>query len=506
MSSFVLAVDISRQGTKAALYDKDLQQVAAEFEEANLLTPAPGEAYQEPDDIMGSVKRTIERVLSDTNAKGSDIAAIAVSGQMGGIIGVKPDGSAVTCYDSWLDTRCGRYADEMREKAGKKITEITGSPVLYTHGPRILWWMHQKPEVYKDVAKFVTLYTYAVMQMCGLKADDAYLDYTCIQYSGFGDNKNKVWSDELLEMFDVSKDKLPKIVAPTDVVGKISKEFADATGLAEGTPVIAGMGGTAATLFGAGMTEPGQVHDFAGTANVLAGVLKEYQPDTQTETFVQMRSPIDGTWFPLVYIAGGGLALRWYRDTFTGTPPDEYEALEKEAADVPVGSAGVMFFPMFSGQGLAHGQGVRACFTGLDWNDSRAHLYRAIMEGVAFEYCLDLCIMRNTYPDLAISSLKADEGAADSPLFNQIKADVLGMPVETYELVDSALLGDAALALVAAGDCDDPAKCVKPPTDAIGSFQPDAEKSKEYGSCCRAFCSMMDALKTVYRAQDVAES
>lgn len=506
MSSFVLAIDISSQGTKAALYDKTLQQVANAFEEAAILSPEPGTAIQEPDDVMGSVRRTIENVLSDAQAKGSDIAAVAVSGQMGGVIGVQPDGSASTYYDSWLDTRCGKYAAEMREKAGKRILEITGSPVLYTHGPRILWWMHEKPEDFQKTAKFVTLYTYAVMQMCGLKADDAYLDYTCIQFSGFGDNEKKTWSDELLNMFDVPKDKMPKIVAPEDVMGKISAEFAKETGLAEGTPVVAGMGGTAATLFGTGMTSVGTVHDFAGTANVLAGVLDEYRPDVDTETVVQMRSPIDGQWFPVVYVAGGGLALRWYRDTFTGTPIAEYKTLEDEAANVPIGCDGVMFFPMFTGEALAHGSGVKACFTGLNWDDSRAHLYRAIMEGVAFEYCRDLCIMRHMYPELDYSVLKADEGAADSDLFNQIKADVTGAKVETYELADRALAADAALAAQAAGFCDDTAGCMKPPTQIIGTFTPNEESNKAYGPRCKAFCSMLDALKTVYRAQDLAES
>lgn len=506
MSSFVLAVDISKQGTKAALYDKDLQSVASAFEEAAILSPEPGTAIQEPDDVMGSVKRTIENVLSDAQAKGSDIAAVAVSGQMGGVIGVKPDGSASTYYDSWLDTRCGKYASEMREKAGKRITQITGSPVLYTHGPRILWWMHEKPDVFKETAKFVTLYTYAVMQMCGLKADDAYLDYTCIEYSGFGDNEKKEWSTELLEMFDVPAEKMPKIVAPQDVVGKVSKQFAGETGLAEGTPVIAGMGGTAATLFGTGLAKPGAVHDLAGTANVLAGALGAYRPDVDTETFVQMRSPIDGVWYPIVYIAGGGLALRWYRDTLTGTPTEEYKALEKEAEDVPVGSGGVMFFPMFSGLDLAHGQDVKACFTGLNWNDSVAHLYRAIIEGVAFEYARDLCVMRSLYPELDCSILVADDGAADSDLFNQIKADVNNCKVETYELSDRALLGDAVLALEAAGLCDSAQGCIEAPSDPIRSFTPDAKTAAEYKPRCKAFCSMFDVLKTVYRAQTLGES
>lgn len=505
MSSYILAVDSAAQGTKAALYDKDLQQIAAEFEEANLISPEPGCVSQETEDVMGAVRRTIQRVLSDSNAKGSDIAAILVSGQMGGVIGVASDGTAVTPYDSWYDTRCGQYADEMREKAGKRITEITGSPVLYTHGPKILWWKNERPDEYAKIAKFVTLHTYINMQMCGLKADDAYLDYTCIQYTGFGDNLKKEWSDELLDMFGVSKDKLPRILAPADTVGKVTGEFAASCGLAEGTPVLAGMGGAAATLFGSGMTTPGKIRDFAGTANVLAGVLKEYKPDTCCEMFIQMRSPIDGTWFPLVYIAGGALALRWYMETFTGTPDSGYEELEKEAADVPAGCDGVMFFPIFSGLDLAHGQDIKACFTGLNWSDSRAHLYRAVMEGAAYEYGRDICMMKHAYPELDYTALESAEGAAQSNLYNQIKADVLGMTVETNALSDRALRGDAAIAVCAAGMADDPAALVaaaepKP----ISTFAPNEKNRETYGECCKAFCHMLDALKTVYRAQAVA--
>lgn len=505
MSSFLLAVDSSSQGTKAALYDKNLNQVASEFEEANIMTPEPGVAFQEAEDITGAVKRTIQRLMDDTDAKPDDISLIVVSGQMGGVIGVKENGSAATYYDSWYDTRCGKYADEMREKAGKCITEITGAPVLYTHGPKILWWKNEKPDIYADISKFVTLHAYITMQMCGLSAKDAYLDYTCIQYSGFGDNLNKTWSDKLLEMFDVSKDKLPDIVAPTDVIGKTTAAFAESCGLAQGIPVIAGMGGTAAAMFGSGMTEPGKVHDWAGTANVLAGVINEYRPDTESETIIQMRSPIDGTWFPMIYIAGGGLALRWYKETLTGFPAAQYGELEKEAQDVPAGSLGVMFFPMFSGLDVAHGQDVKACFTGLDWTDSRAHLYRAVMEGVAYEYCQDMEKMRRLLPELDYSTLISDEGAARSNLYNQIKADALGMTVKTMERVDSALRGDAAIARQAAGMCDDAAECLNDIAEVVGTFTPDSKNEEVYREGAKAYARMLPVLQTVYRAQAIQE-
>ena len=174
----------------------------------------------------------------------------------------------------------------------------------------------------------------------------------CI-FSCLADNAGKRWSDELLETFDIDKSKMPRIVSPFEVVGRVTKDFAAISGLVEGIPVVAGCGDTAASTFGSGMFDRGQILDCAGTASVLCSVVDSFVPDVENETLTMMRSPVDGLFLPLAYISGGGMCVRWFRDTLSGKPAASYDVLEKEAGPVEPGSEGLYFIPHFSGKSAA---------------------------------------------------------------------------------------------------------------------------------------------------------
>ena len=386
MKNYVIALDIGTQGTKCALFDSEMNLIADAFEASRLVTPKPGMVYQEPDDIYGSCIRTIKTVMEKTNVRPETIAGIGCDGQMAGIIGVDATGEASTYYDSWLDTRCGKYVEQMKSRAGKRIMEITGAPVSFTHGPKILWWKNEQPETYRKTCKFVLPHNYVIGKMCGIKGEDAVFDYTCIHFSGFGDNLRGEWSKELLNTFQVDIGKLGRIVFPFDIVGTTTKKLAEECGLMEGIPVVAGAGDTSASTFGAGMLHQGVLLDCAGTSSSLCCVVDEFRPDTENETMIQMPLPIHGLWAPLAYMNGAGLCIRWFRDELTGKPNASYDELMEEAKNVPVGSDGILFVPHFSGRVLPNNPYVKGSFIGLDWKHGRGHFYRAIMEGIAYEY------------------------------------------------------------------------------------------------------------------------
>ncbi|MEG2022344.1 MAG: FGGY-family carbohydrate kinase, partial [Oscillospiraceae bacterium] len=219
----------------------------------------------------------------------------------------------------------------------------------------------------------------------------------------------------------------------------------------EGIPVAAGAGDTAAGTFGSGMFESNLTMDIAGTASVMCCSANSYSPDTTFSTLNLMRSPVDGIWLPLAYINGGGMCIKWLRDNFTGTPHIDYNSLEHEAALVPAGSEGVLFCPHFSGRVLPANAKMKGCFLGLDFKHTRAHLFRAVMEAIAFEYRYYLSVMKQCYPDAEFESMLCTGGGANSDLFNQIKADILGLTLTTFETADTALLGSAVIAAVGAG-------------------------------------------------------
>jgi xylulokinase len=501
MAGYLIGVDIGTQGTKAVLFDTKMNAVATAFEESKLISPKPGVVWQEADDIFFSVSRTIHQLMSDSGISPKEVLSIGIDSQMAGIMGIDENGEATTYYDSWLDTRCEKYMNEMKTRAGKKITAITGGPITYTHGPKILWWKQEHPDIYEKTYKFVLPHAYVVGKMTGLKGEEAYFDYTCIQYSGFGDNKNKVWSKELLDLFDIDEKKMARIVSPFEVVGHVTKEFAEISGLTEGIPVVAGAGDTAASVFGSGMFDNGLILDCAGTASVLCSVVNEFVPDTEFETMTMMRSPVDGYWFPLAYINGGGLCVRWFRDEFTGKPPVSYRELEDKAAEIAPGSEGVLFVPHFAGRVLPNNPDVKGSFVGLDWKHTREHLFRSVMEGISYEYAYYLDVMKQLYPHDQFTQMYAIGGGAKSELFLSIKADVLGVEVTSFETGDTGLIGSAVIAGVGAGffsDYKKPIQDVMKERQKI-SFNP--EHHKAYQPYAKTYLNVIDSLTGVYQSE-----
>ena len=503
MGTCLIAVDIGTQGTKAALFDKELQLLATAFEASRLISPKPGVVWQEPLEMLDACCRTIRELLDKTGVHPGDIAAIGLDGQMAGIMGIDEAGDASTCYDSWLDMRCGPFMDEMNEKAGKRIIELSGGPATYVHGPKILWWKAMQPEAYRKTAKFVLPHAYIVGKMCGLHAGQAYFDYTHLHFSCLSDNKNKAWSAELLETFGIDPYKMPRIVSPFEVVGTLSDEFAGRCGLTGGIPMVAGCGDTAASTFGSGMFEPGMALDIAGTASVLCSVVDQFNPDTEHKTLTMMRSPVDGLFLPLAYVNGGGQCIRWFRDMLSLKEKASYDELQAEAQQVGSGSEGLIFIPHFSGRVLPNNPHLKGSFIGLDFRHTRGHLYRAILESIAYEYDYYLSVLKKLYPGTAFRTLLSLGGGANSSLFSQIKADVLGLDVLTLKLGETALIGSAVIAGIGVGLLNDYAGPIKQAIQPGASYLCDAARHMAYGPYAGAYLEAMESLSALYRRSPV---
>jgi xylulokinase len=501
MSYYLIGIDIGTQGTKAVLFDMRMGIVAEAFEASRLISPKPGTVWQEAEDIYLSCARTAAQIIEKSDIDPARVAAIGIDGQMAGIMGIDEEGEACTYYDSWLDMRCGKYMQYMRKKAGNRVVEITGGPVTYTHGPKILWWKNEHPEAYKKTCKFVLPHGYVAGKMTGLAGAEAVFDYTCIQYSGFGDNLKKEWSDELLELFGVGREKMARIVSPFEVIGKTNGEFAQLSGLPEGIPVVAGAGDTAASVFGSGMFESGTILDCAGTASVFCCVVDAFQADVENQTMTMMRSPVDGYFMPLSYINGGGLCVRWFRDELSGKPAASYDQLESEAKEVVPGSEGILFVPHFGGRVLPNNPYVKGSFVGLDWKHTRGHMYRAVMEGIAYEYGYYFDVLKKLYPNTAFRQMYSIGGGAKSDLFNSIKSDMLGLPVTTYRMGDTALVGSAVIAGFGAGVFDDYKKPVLKFARTGKTFEPNMENHRTYKKYAAQYLDVIGALEKVYKSE-----
>lgn len=507
IEKYIIGIDIGTQGTKTSLFTIDGKMISEAFEASRLISSTPGVVEQDMDEIYDSVLNTIRDTILKSGVSPNDVSAIGLDGQMAGILGIDKDWNAVTPYDSWLDTRCGKYIDRIKQEAEDKVIQTTGSPVTYTHGPKILWWKYERPEVYAKINKFILPTTYVAGRLTGLKAEYAYIDYTHLHFSGYGDVLNKKWSEELLGIFGVDKGKMPEIVEPWKIVGTLTKEAAAKCGLICGIPVAAGCGDQAATSLGAGVTRKGVIFDVSGTASVFSCCVDQYSPDVKNKTLVFPRSVLPDLWIPLAYISGGGLCLKWLKDqlTWKGNQPS-FNELDEEAAKVSPGSEGLFFIPHFGGRTCPNNPTTRGSWIGLNWVHTRSHMYRAVMEAIAYEYSLYLKIIEELAGELEFSNVIAIGGGSKSKVFNSIKADVLGIPYSTLIRGDTATLGSAVVAGYGVKIYDE----IKPAIDNMiekqNEMQPDLKNHRIYQKYVNIYSDLFDSLEDAFRKVGMKEN
>jgi xylulokinase len=496
---YLIGVDLGTSGTKAALYHVDGKLVAESSVEVPLHNPKPGIVEQENRDFYSSAAQTIRACVKNSGVDPKEIAALAFDSQMAGVGLIDDDFQPVAKFDSWLDMRCEPYIEWMNRDAGDLVTRLTGCPPTCDHGPKMLWWKNEHRDDYDKTAKFVMPGTYVAGRMAGLKSHQAFIDYTYIHFSGFSDARHTSWSKELCDKFALDIEKLPEIVEPWKVIGEVTENVASEFGLIAGIPIAAGAGDTAANALGAGIVEPGMVFDVAGTAAVLASCTDTFAADIKHRALLTMRSVIPGLWNPLAYIGGGGLALRWFRDQFYNTskgktlPAEEdlYTEMIAMTSSVAPGAEGLLFSPHLGGRICPSSPAMRGAWIGASWAHTQAHFFRAMLESIAFEYAYYLRILRELLPSQKLIQARAVGGGARSLAWNQIKADVLGIPFQSLKGNEFGTWGAAMIAGKAAGVIDNLAEHARKTVFTEGpAAEPNVENHKIYAPLAEKYIEM----------------
>ncbi len=455
MNRKLIGIDIGTQGTKAALFGEDGRCLSVAFAASNLRMAAGGLVEEDPEKQYESVLATIGECVRKSGTTPADIVGLAIAGQMAGIIGVGADGRHITPYDSWLDTRCTPFIARMKEIAGHKVLAKTGCAPSFNHGPKILWWRHEHPEIYHKVHAFVQPAGYAAMRLCGLAGAGAFIDKTYLHFSGFADIDKAQWDQGLCRLFDISSEKLPRIVDSATLVGTVDNAGAAACGLRPGTPVAAGCGDSSASFLASGPLAQGVAVDIAGTASVFAATTIAFRPDLKQQMLACSRSVVEGLWHSYGYINGGGMNVAWFRDKIAPGVPAErgvsFDELNAAAEAVSPNEDAPIFIPHLSGRACPGQPDLRGGWIGVGWDHSPADMYRAVLEGVALEYGLYQKSINKLNPHLDMREVRVMGGGEYSRVWNQIKADVLGVPVVQAARSEGAPLGAAIVAGVATG-------------------------------------------------------
>lgn len=498
-----VGVDIGTQGTKAAVFDERGRCLGQSFEPSKLYRPAPGAVEEDPERQFGSVCRTIRRCVRLAKLSRADVAGIGLDGQMAGVIGIGRDGRAVTPYDSWLDTRCAAQIRQMQDAAGEQVLRKTGNAPSFNHGPKKLWWMQARPKEYRRIAAFVQPGGYAAMRLCGLGAAEAFIDHTYLHFSGFADNPAGRWDKSLVAAFGIDVAKLPRIVAPEQVVGALTREAATACGLRPGVPVVAGCGDTAASFLACGASRAGVCVDVAGTASVFAATTEEFRPDVDARTLGCGRSAVPGLWHPYAYINGGGMTLEWFRKVLAGAAgargrgrgtSSGFAELDRAAAAIEPDSSLPMCVPHFSGRVCPAAPDLRGAWVGLSWDATAGHLYRAILESVALEYAVYRRVLLGLYGPGAMRELRVTGGGERSDAWNQIKADALQTPVTRIAQSEGAPRGVAMIAGVGTGVLRDLPAAVRQWVAVGRTLRPNRRRAGHYEHRRESYESLLASL------------
>ncbi|HWY42663.1 MAG TPA: xylulokinase [Candidatus Sulfotelmatobacter sp.] len=445
-----LGIDVGTGGTRALLIDESGRVVASgTHEHQPFASPQDGWAEQDPLDWWLACGAAVKKALQQAHATSDDVACVGFSGQMHGAVLLDATGNVIRPAIIWCDQRTEKQSQELEKSFGlSRIIQLTCNPPLTNFTlTKLLWVRENEPQNWARVLHVMLPKDYIRYRLTGDRA----IDMADASGTLMLDVTNRRWSVEILSGAKIPQEWLPPLYESPDVCGKLSKEGAEAVALKVGTPVVAGAGDQAAGAVGMGIVRAGVVSATIGTSGVVFAATDRpaLDPQGRLHTFCHA---IPGRWHVMGVTQAAGLSLRWFRDQFGAGKDDgrdPYDRLSDEAASVPAGSEGLLWAPYLMGERTPHlDPNVRGALVGLSALHTRAHVIRAIQEGVAFSLKDTFSIFEEM--KVPVTKIRLGGGGARSSVWRQIQADVYAHEVELVEAEEGAAYGAAILAAVGA--------------------------------------------------------
>jgi xylulokinase len=497
MTRYVIGIDVGTGGTRAVLVNEKGEVTAsATHEHAAFASPRNGWAEQDPHDWWNACKQALAKLFKENAVSKTEIAAIGLTGQMHGAVLLDENDEVLRPALIWCDQRTQEECDVLNETVGtERIVELTSNPALTNFTlTKLMWVRTHEPEIWNRFRSFLLPKDYVRLQMTGVRATDV------SDASGtlLLDVAHRCWSQEMLKVTHLDASCLPQLFESPQITGRITARAALETGLAEGTPVVAGAGDQAAGAIGMGIVKAGDVSVTIGTSGVVFAATDQpfLDPHGRLHTFCHA---IPDRWHVMGVTQAAGLSFRWFRDTFgalAGSTGDPYDSLTQEAASIPAGADGVLWAPYLMGERTPHlDSEVRGALIGLAASHGRGHVIRAILEGVAFSLKDSLTIFAQI--GVPVNDIRLGGGGALSPLWRQIQADVYAKPVSKLVAEQGGAHGAAVLAGVGAGlwpSVDD--ACARFVKIAL-VVEPEKQSSEKLQQQYRLYQAIYPALKQI---------
>jgi xylulokinase len=438
----LLGIDLGTSGTKATLVDRDGRTVASATVEHPTRAPHPGHSEQDPEDWWRS---TIGAVRAAVGDRGRSVAALGLTGQMHGLVMVDAGGATLRPCILWNDQRSAPQCGEIEARIGvERLLEWTGNRMLPGfQAPKILWCREHEPHLERRAAKHLLPKDWLRWRLAGRYATDVSDASGTLLF----DCARRRWSADLLAALAIDRSTLPECSESIEVTAALAKTAAAELGLPEGLPISAGAGDQAASAVAAGIVEEGRVSITVGTSGVAFAASAAWRRSERGELHAFCHA-VPGQWHLMGVMLSAGGSLRWYRDTLGGGAT--YDELAAEAIEIAPGSDGLLFLPYLTGERCPHPDPhARGTLIGLTPGHRRAHLTRAVFEGITFGLRDNLDLIRAA--GVSPTSVALAGGGARSRFWRPLCADTFGVPVDVAAEDEGSSLGAALLAGVAVG-------------------------------------------------------
>jgi xylulokinase len=450
-----MGIDVGTTGTRAVIVRPDGHVVAAATGNHHpMQMPKPGWAEQDPANWWEATVHAVRAALEASGLKGSDIAAVGLSGQMHGVVLLDKTHAVLRPSLIWCDQRSQAQCEWITSQVGAdRLIQLVSNPALTGFSaPKMLWVRDHEPKVFERTAHFLLPKDFVRFRLTGEFATDVSDASGTLLF----DVTNRRWSKEMLSALGIDAKILPRAYESPEITGQITAETALVTGLKTGTPVVGGGGDQASSAVGNGIVLPGLTSATLGTSGVIFAYTDapKLDPRGRIHTFCHA---VPGKWHVMGVTQGAGLSLRWFRDNFGAAESqyaghigvDVYELIVREAEKIPPGSEGLLFLPYLMGERTpVLDPQARGMWFGVTAAHTRGHMIRAILEGVAFSLRDSLEIFKEL--EIPVREILASGGGSRGFLWRQIQADIYGKELVTLHTSEGSAFGAALLAGVGA--------------------------------------------------------
>jgi D-xylulose kinase len=494
---FIAALDLGTTGCRTFIFDLVGTIIASDYQEWQSFYPSPSFVEQDANIWWDSIKKTIERAIKKSGIDKTEIVSLSITNQRETIVPVDKEGNSLHNALVWQDRRTIDQVEFIKKKVGiDRVYETTGLTIdPYFSATKILWFKDEKPEIYQKAHKFLLVSDFILYKLTG----KFLTDFSNASRTMLFDIHKLKYSEEIASELEIDLDKMPETFESGVEIGEM---ITDETLFDKKTLVVTGAGDQQSAALGVGVVAPGEIKCTTGTGSFILAYLDKPNLDPQKRVLCSCHA-VPGTWVQEASIFTSGATLRWFRDQ-VGQPEsviaeetgqDPYEIMINQAEESPMGANGLLLIPHLVGAGAPHwNPHAKGVIFGLALGHQRKDIYRAVLEGVAFEIRKNIEVFKGI--GIEPKELKLTGGGSRSDLWNQIYADVLGITCVRNVIEEATSLGAAILAAYGAGIFPDIAKAAESLCKVDKKWGPHEDRNKFYEKMYKFSCELYNFLES----------